>query len=173
MTTMANSAGAPVPQSRFEAFLLASVGEDTHDNGMPLSVLSALARQNLDPWEEAALLASLPRETATQKLTSLIAALPNNGRSVRADPSVNAARLIALLPAGGNHNNQSVRTIPGSGTTHPWRNMQLALYVVCMLIILALQWLAATHRKVESNIASAATSGTQTSRATVGRSARH
>jgi len=34
-----------------------------------------------------------------QRLTSLIVALPK-GRSTRPDPSVNAARLIALLPGG-------------------------------------------------------------------------
>jgi hypothetical protein len=54
MTDMARSAGAAVFRSKFEAFLLASIGEDSNDNGLQLSVLSALARQNVDPWEEAA-----------------------------------------------------------------------------------------------------------------------
>ena len=35
----------------FDRFLYASVGDD--NNGMPLTVLSALARMDVDPWEEA------------------------------------------------------------------------------------------------------------------------
>jgi hypothetical protein len=58
----------------FDAFLFASVGEDRDD--MPLSVLSALARLDVDPRQEAAQLALLPVKTATQRLASLIAALP-------------------------------------------------------------------------------------------------
>jgi hypothetical protein len=86
MAAMVTSAAAPVPSSTFETFLVASIGEDSADNGMQLSVLSALARQNLDPWEEAAHLACLPNETAIQKLAALIAALPK-GRSTRPDPA--------------------------------------------------------------------------------------
>ena len=61
--------------SEFDDFLFAPIGEDRND--MPLSVLSALARLDIDPWHEAAELARLPRETATQRLASLIAALPD------------------------------------------------------------------------------------------------
>ena len=43
-----------VHRSKFEGFLLASIGEDNSDNGMQLSVLPALARQKIDPWDEAA-----------------------------------------------------------------------------------------------------------------------
>ena len=59
----------------FEDFLFAPVGEDEH--GMLLSVLSALARLNIDPWREAAKLAGMPVKTATERLASLIAALPD------------------------------------------------------------------------------------------------
>jgi hypothetical protein len=80
--------------SDFDAFLFAPMGEDR--NGAPLSVVSALARLNVDPWEEAAELARLPLDEATRKLTSLIAALPV-GSSARADPGAMADRLVALL----------------------------------------------------------------------------
>ena len=40
------------PTARYNDFLFATVCEEA--NGMQLSVLSALARLNLDPWEEAA-----------------------------------------------------------------------------------------------------------------------
>ena len=46
--------------SEFDNFLLAPIGDD--NNGMQLSVLSALARLNVDPWEQAATLALLPAD---------------------------------------------------------------------------------------------------------------
>jgi hypothetical protein len=79
----------------FDDFLFASIGEER--NGMLLSVISALARLNIDPWQEAANLAQLPRTTAARRLTSLIATLPD-GPSTPLDPGANAARLIARLP---------------------------------------------------------------------------
>jgi hypothetical protein len=79
----------------FDEFLFALIGED--HNGMPLSVLSALARLDIDPWEEAATLASLPIDVATDKLTSVIGALPDGPLKLPA-PATTAARLIALLP---------------------------------------------------------------------------
>jgi hypothetical protein len=66
---------------------------------MPLSVLSALARLDVDPWEEAAELSELPTDTATQRLASLIARLPG-GRWTPADARTIATRLIELLPRG-------------------------------------------------------------------------
>jgi len=50
----------------FDDFLFASIGEDR--NGMLLSVLSAMARLDVDPWQEAAKLAGLPGQAATQRL---------------------------------------------------------------------------------------------------------
>ena len=64
---------------------------------MPLSVLSALARLNVDPWKEAAELSELPTDAATQRLASLIARLPR-GRWAQADSGAIADRLIELLP---------------------------------------------------------------------------
>jgi hypothetical protein len=81
--------------SEFDAFLFASIGEDR--NGLSLSVVSALARMNLDPWQEAAALAALPSDAATQKVTALFAALPDESLS-DPDRGALAARLIALLP---------------------------------------------------------------------------
>jgi hypothetical protein len=91
--TQANSVF--VPPSEFDAFLFAAVGQDGNDH--QLSVLSALARADVDPWQEAAELACLPGETATERLVSLIATVPG-GLSTHPDPETVAARLIALLP---------------------------------------------------------------------------
>jgi hypothetical protein len=64
---------------------------------MLISVLSGLARSDVDPWQEAAKLAQLPEEAATQKLTALISALPDRAPSYD-DPRAIAARLLGLLP---------------------------------------------------------------------------
>jgi hypothetical protein len=79
----------------FDSFLFAPIGEDK--NGTLLSVVSALARLDVDPWQEAGELARLPREAAIERLASCIAALPD-GRSAPPAPGMIAARLIALLP---------------------------------------------------------------------------
>src|SRR5579872_3785752 len=81
--------------STFHDFLLAPIGEE--ENGMVLTALSALARSGVDPWDEAARLSQLPRETATTNLTSIISGLPN-GRWAQSAVGNIAARLIALLP---------------------------------------------------------------------------
>jgi hypothetical protein len=80
-------------EPEFNEFLFASIGEERHE--MRLSVLSALARLDVDPWQEAAALAKLPRKTATERLAALLARLPP---SARPDAGATAARLIALLP---------------------------------------------------------------------------
>jgi hypothetical protein len=79
----------------FDDFLRAPIGTDS--NEMPLSVLSALARLNIHPWQEAAELSELPKDAATQRLASLIARLPTP-RWTQADSTAIANRLIQLLP---------------------------------------------------------------------------
>ena len=105
---------APVSDlgSEFDDFLFAPIGEER--NGMLLSVLSALARLDVDPWQEAAKLARLPGETATQRLASLIAALPD-GPSAHLAPGTIAARLIALLPRKAGSQFPSRPTSLGAG----------------------------------------------------------
>lgn len=91
---MTPSASLPSPLSAFSHFLYATLGDDK--NGMALTVLSALARQNVDPWQEAADLSRLPRETAMQRITSRLEAIPGDRSLV--DRTAIAERLLALLP---------------------------------------------------------------------------
>ena len=79
----------------FNDFFYAPIG--AYRSEMPLSVLSALARLDLDPWQEASELSDLPKDTAKQRLASLIARLPG-GRWAQADSRAIAERLIDLLP---------------------------------------------------------------------------
>jgi hypothetical protein len=132
-------------RSDFDGFLFAPVGEDSGNNGMPLSVLSALARQGVDPWEEADRLACLPSETAIQRLTALIAALPD-GPSTRLDRGAVAVRLIALLPQGGGSVIRSRTARPGVRTAaHAWPVKYIIVYWIFMLFILGAQWLAVNY----------------------------
>jgi hypothetical protein len=79
----------------FDAFLHAPVGAE--ESGMPLSVLSMLARLDLDPWQEAAQLAALSPESATLKMVSILGALPK--RPLQSPDSLAiATRLVAMLP---------------------------------------------------------------------------
>jgi hypothetical protein len=55
---MMRAASTPYLGSQFDDFLFAPIGEE--ENGMLLSVVSALARLDLDPWQEAASLTGLP-----------------------------------------------------------------------------------------------------------------
>jgi hypothetical protein len=67
---------------------------------MTLSVLSVLARLGMDPWQEAARLAQMPRTAAVEGLARIIAAMPSGLWSLP-DATAIAARLVALLPSRG------------------------------------------------------------------------
>ena len=84
-----------LPRSRFNDFLFATIG--TEHNGATLSVVSALARLEIDPWQEAARLSELPRERAAAALDGLIRRLPAGGWK-QSEIRTIAARLIELLP---------------------------------------------------------------------------
>jgi hypothetical protein len=79
----------------FNAFLFATVCEER--NEMPLSVVSALARLDLDPWVEAAALAQMPADVAAQRLSSMLARAANDPPG-QPDHTNIATQLVALLP---------------------------------------------------------------------------
>jgi hypothetical protein len=112
----------------FDDFLYAPVGADA--SGMTLSVLSALSRLDLDPWEEAAELSELPADTAAQRLTSLIARLPG-GRWTSADVGAIAARLIELLPSPRSTEARLVAKARLRGTSGS------AVMLICVALVLA------------------------------------
>jgi hypothetical protein len=90
---MVNQRSALNVTSRYENFLFAPICDEP--GGMRLSVLSALARMNVDPWEEAARLATLSTSDAQRTLVSTLNLLADN-RQTPADTEMLAARLIAL-----------------------------------------------------------------------------
>lgn len=130
--------------SEFDGFLYALIGDD-NGNGMQLSVLSALARQGVDPWEEAARLAVLSSEAATRKLTAWIAVQPD-GKSTRPDAGPIATRLIALLPRRtGSDTPASTTALHVKAVVQSWPVRHRIIYVIFVVLVLAAQWIIANH----------------------------
>jgi hypothetical protein len=82
-------------RSDFDKFLFATVGDEI--DGIPLSVISALARLDLDPRDEAGRLSSLSNQEAVEQLAQLIAEVPGNFRPL-GEARVLADGLVGLLP---------------------------------------------------------------------------
>jgi hypothetical protein len=75
--------------------LFAAVGEEKV--GLPLTVMTALTRLGFDPWQEAARLSDLPRETAARVFAVTIAMLPEGDWNASESEAI-AARLVNWLP---------------------------------------------------------------------------
>jgi hypothetical protein len=120
----------PAQNPQFDEFLFAPVGEDA--NGMRVSVLSALARLGVDPWQEAQDLAALPTESAGQRLDTLIAVLPDVP-ALRQDHRAVATRLIALLPRA-----VSGRIEPGTTATDAGQATRTGSFVFGAFLIFLL-----------------------------------
>jgi len=82
--------------SQYNDFLFAPIGEEKTGT---LTVLSALTRLGIDPWQEAARLADMPRDAAIRSFAVTIAGLPS-GDWTASDTTAIAARLVGWLPAG-------------------------------------------------------------------------
>jgi hypothetical protein len=143
---MVRLAPLSVLPSTYDNFLYAPVGESAH--GALLTVLSVLARQNVDPWEEAAELSRLPPHTAAQRLTSMITALP--GRP--SNQAEVADRLIALLPRridSADTAPTALRSEPAAVRSEPTVNwppprVNLILIVFYIGVVFLSQWIAAS-----------------------------
>jgi hypothetical protein len=132
---MTHAALSPLIGSEFDEFLGASIGEDRTGTG--LSVLSALARLNVDPWREATSLALMPREAAVVRLTALIDALPNEG-TVGISTTI-AADLVALLPRDNSVNvRSSVSLFAPAGPPQTQILMALSVLAIMTLIVFAI-----------------------------------
>jgi hypothetical protein len=124
-------------------FLFAAVGEER--NGIPLSMISALAQLGLDPWEEAGRLSSLAKQEAVERLTALILRLPGLRRPSSEARQI-AVGLIDVLPthngaakpAEAEVRGRKVPTIaPGKG-----------FWVICLALAAAAFLVMLTYRDV-------------------------
>lgn len=110
---------------------------------MVLTLLSALARQNVDPWQEAADLSKLPRDIAMQRITSRLETLP--GDPSPADRTALVERLMPLLPGP-----RPVPESPENFLQHlhagirRTRSSQLSLVLIYVILISAAGWMFAS-----------------------------
>ena len=122
----------------FEPFLYAVLYEDA--NGMPLSMVSAMARSGVDPWKEAARIAKLPKPQALDALAHIIPERSGDDAAAIAD------RLLALLPR-----TRESRIAPAVGAirTKPhWSPLVPAILV--LLLILTLVYVFRTTRQSDA-----------------------
>ena len=117
----------------FERFLYATVGEDRQ--GTDVTVVSALSRLGLDPWKEAADLATLNRSAASSQLGKLLSRL-SDVPSLTLDNRAVAAKLAALLPD---------RVKPRPRTTQemenpPSRRIPSVWIIAALAFLVALTW---------------------------------
>ena len=137
---MTHAALSPLIGSEFDEFLGAPIGEDR--NGTGLTVLSAFARLNVDPWQEARSLARMPRTAAVVRLNTLIDALPSEPAIVIPGGTI-AADLVALLPKEENLNVRSpynTFAAAGSGRTHILIALSVFLIMLFTVLLLSSVW---------------------------------
>ena len=120
----------------FDAFLFASVGEEV--DGIPLSVLSALSRLDLDPRDEAVRLAHLTRAAAADQLARMIARLYDRRWSASEAGRI-ASGLVERLPMAGavtTDDRAAAGTRAATGFVAPsfWIYLAMALAMLVSLI---------------------------------------
>ncbi len=119
---------------------------------MPLTLLSVLARLGIDPWQEAADLAHLAVEPATQRLAGRLTAVPN-GPSPGDDTVTLATRLIALLHRAPKKTAKVPGVAPLQTVINKSKGVNVAFYyLVGLILILVAQWaMATTHSQAPAD----------------------
>ena len=145
---------ASIPTSRYNDFLFAPICEDA--DGMRLSVLSALARLDVDPWEEATKLAAMPKAIAQSTLISTLELL--SGRSWKpSEAELVARRLIQLLPEGADAQKAAVGEITGV------RAQRTSYWLVWLAFVMAISFLSPHHQTTTAADQSKSVSSTTSS----------
>lgn len=138
-------------------FLFAGVGVER--NGMTLTVLSALARLDLDPWDEAGRLSRLSRAQAADKFAGRLAMLPampgwpqeTTAETTAETAAGTAARLVALLPQNGR-----LRPAPEEPATETLRALRRRAALRALLVVAVMLALAAIGHWAAADIGAAA-----------------
>ena len=114
-----------------DRFLFATVGDEIE--GVPLSVISALTRLGLDPWQEAGRLSSLSNREAIEQLARLIAELPGLFRPLGEAREI-ADRLIQLLPGHDTERRSTPQVQIRPCYLRPALSRTSQLWVACLLL---------------------------------------
>ena len=120
------------PGLEYAAFLFEPLGDDR--NGVPLALVSILGRMSLDPWSEAASLASMPTDAAARKLASFIESMPNHALP-RVESNTLAERLIRLLPKRPNPAAPAPEQLADA---HATKRRPLSTYLVWLVLFCVL-----------------------------------
>ena len=131
---MTHAAPAPLIGREFDSFLFASIGDDRH--GQPLSVLSALARSDVDPWEEAGSLARMSRKKAKARLTARIVALRDEPIAALPLDAI-ASDLVALLPRANDFVFRSQSDVRRSENAQAWLGLSVLVVLTAMALIIS------------------------------------
>jgi hypothetical protein len=99
---------------------------------------------DLDPWQEAAILASLPAKAAAEKLATLLAALPDPSLK-QADAGKVVTRLIALLPIRPDRDVRSLDMVRVRDMVHPHVLMTAILFAIWTIWLLSTPAGSARH----------------------------
>ena len=148
--------------SQYNDFLFASVGEEAA--GVQLTVLTALTRLGLDPWQEAARLSDLPREAAARALAATIATLPQGGWKASESGAI-AARLVDCLPgrsapAVPSFAAGSCKARPGEGEKMKQGHERWLVWGVIFVAVLALT----LYLQPDNNLEQSSVAGVSTQR---------
>jgi hypothetical protein len=117
-----------------DSFLFATVGDEI--DGMPLSVISALTRLGLDPWQEAERLSSLSNREAIEQLARLIAELPARFRPLDKAREI-ADRLVQLLPRHDTDRRSTLQVQIRPSYSDPTLTRTSQLWIACLVLALA------------------------------------
>ena len=133
---------------------------------MRLSVISALARTDVDPWEEATRLAAMPKAIAEKTLLSTLDLVL--GRSEQSpEAAAIAVRLVRLLPQSG-----EAGFVPGAGTVNVEPriakvfNLQKNYWWLWVTVGLAMSYMTPHHQAGTSSAPAVASESGATSKST-------
>jgi hypothetical protein len=121
----------------FDRFLFASVGEEAE--GVPLSVLSALSRLDLDPRDEAARLSHLTKDAAAEQLAKMIARLSDRRWPLSEARRIAGGLIERLPPATGAGKLDRLKTgAPPAPGSKAWPFLiYLALLIALLVSLIA------------------------------------
>lgn len=120
--------------SDLEGFLSEPVWEEK--SGVMLSILSAFARLEVDPWAEAARLAQMPRDAAAVALAALLRRLPQPSAE-QPDHGEIARTLVKALPKA-----EARRADPAKGKSAAkpaWSRTEIMLFGALAAALVLLQ----------------------------------
>lgn len=140
-------------KARYNDFLFAPISEQP--NGMQLSVLSALARMDVDPWEEAARLATMSQGEAEWALIATLSKVPGRTWSLSDGEGI-AKRLVQRLP----HPTYSAQNVGREARRDGAR--QINYWLMWWVLIIAMSFSPPRHHATTA-IPSAAKSNNATS----------